>query len=599
MTDLEQLYADLETASKADDREWMAALVRKIEDSTSVDEELAASPRMAGARALISGVPGVSHFGAAARALTTPLGWSESLKRERAIDAKLRDRHPVASLAGNLAVQTAIPMSRAAGPLGMALRALQSGGMAGGTALLQGQSPTDAAKDAALAGTVGPVVETAVAPLNALRNSLIRNAGPRSNRAALRMLEANDTKVGELAEKYGSRERAGAVLREYGLTKPGMTLDDRAAIMREIGKKAGAQMERVLEQSDAAGVKVNSQKILDNLEALYSKMFDDPSVGVFKGDMADRRAAREVIDNFKQLFYDPPRTPVAVQTTRGGAWAAPGAVTKTIAQEGDEILANTPIKDLIKAVPRRPDGSMVLDSDAGRALARKIRMEDDPSAFTVMGGRQRVTGGTPPVEPPLGIPAGRVGTDTPVVGNPTGTYDAVTRAEPGLGVAFGDDLSVRSYESLKRRAQRRGYLTGGGRYLDPQVAKKDPQVQFLRQASGIVREADDEAIGSALPDALDAWRNAKHASGAAEDFAGELADAATRAFTRTEAGLPAQVGNLKYGAMRATYNALKRIARPREIQLNDWFATKSTVPWRPVTPVYRLLAGLPALEGEE
>jgi hypothetical protein len=487
--------------------------------------------------------------------------------------------------------------------------------MVGGSLQSLGMSHKPGLKDAvfgALGGYVGARGAQVV-------HDTVKAALPASQRMALKIYSptSGDTQAAE--DAYGSWENAGEQITKEGGATPGTDMRTRRTLWRAHGKRAGQEIDRVLEEADRQGNKVDADSVIGKLKALRDKYFGGATEGTTPALRSGRKAADELISRVEQQFspgYKPTGTnvdyPAAPQGEMFGAREqrasmVPGPETnfenpppQLVLDEGGNAITHKPVlgatvRNAQASVPQAQSEMDLAANASNRADARSAsalsRAKAAANRAAAQGGKpasDRVMARVEQIRQEAGQaaqtaedaqtsfeniknvgPEGTVRDPSLRRGQHEGYYDSsrarpsvqpgvdqgTTRAQAGTGeaplttegqpvpteqgVATQRDLfeqptfpeqqpvtptstnvkishqPLSAWEKLKRVLGDEGFMDSG-KYYTPEAAEHDPAVKFYREATGAVKNANEEAIND--PALRRVFQAAKEDSGAAQQF---------------------------------------------------------------------------------
>jgi hypothetical protein len=459
--------------------------------------------------------------------------------------------------------------------------ALRAGSGAAQGTLASGMAGGDEAAGAGVGagfGVGGPVV-----------GGWLKKGGERASESAVKLLSSGGDVIDELADRFATKggtveqglRRAGDALRSIKrggerLVGPGQEAGNRALILEAEGKDAGGVINQVMREADKRGLKGSPREVLRQLEEAR-----DSVLGTGPGSRLtdEQLAAKAKIDEHIQRFMG-----------EFGTKAKPGAINPGAVPEESIPLVMHPEKAV-----RDPKGVPVIaESKVGASAPDTVRVFDpseNPMRRVARNEKGHATKGWVANDQP-GLQTSRE-VDIPTEDwNPWRSFVAkqrartvegrpqpmsrnqyipreVTRdAEIGVGTPFQNvdfaDLPLSEFEEGAKRAyQQAAFLRkGSGAYRTGETAKADPFNQWLRRASGTLREHTESQLP---PDLLEQFVPAKARSGLAQTMEPSAKGVAKARFSDE----PGVGGSIEGTLYRALVRNPAQAGRPYYIAANE------------------------------
>lgn len=457
----------------------------------------------------VKNIPVLSQFADANPAPGTDFG--SALREERLKNRLATENNPDSALAGGAVLYSGVPMPGGQG-VGAALRRVGAvAGTAGVTRAAEGADTADVASHAAGAALLPALVE---AP--GVTRSLSAPLRERATARAWRVLQPDAGGAREVAEQFdplridGSTQ-AGDWLKRAALADGtpvvgrGDTTAQVAGKMQQLQEAIGQLKSGLVSKADAAGARVDVGSVIAEARKLVDELHSPP----YSTIPGAAGKVDELVQNLVRDYGE--KHPELIGIARVGDMAhRPIPGQSAVRLPGDEALLTRTPKEIFDAIPRKADGTMNLDSDAGRDAARYFRLKEGNVGTEIEvppEWRRETPGVTRPPEstvqdttiPP---PPGRLeaGTGRPAAGS--GWEPRFAEPPP--------PKTLQEWEDLKSALQSFVHDTQG-LYARPDVAiNNNPALQRVNRLAGVIRSADETAAGKALsPEDFAAFLKAK------------------------------------------------------------------------------------------
>jgi hypothetical protein len=212
---------------------------------------------------------------------------AEMAQRKKEIDPLLK-AYPVTAGLGDASVKMA-PAIAGGGPTSVLRQALAAAASSGATA-----DPGQAGRDAAVAGGLTLGIGGLVKALGKFGAT----ATDRANRTSLKIMRPDAGTAAKAEYDFGSWEAIGQKIHDLGLDKPGVTLRERRGLLRDLGEKAGVDIESALTEAERRGATVDVPALLQRMgdarDALVAKPGAHRLTDTLRSAEAD--ATRQIVD---------------------------------------------------------------------------------------------------------------------------------------------------------------------------------------------------------------------------------------------------------------------------------------------------------------
>lgn len=302
--------------------------------------------------------------------------YKTATERERALTKTAEERHPIASLAGNVAGAVALPIGAAANAATLPGRVAAGAGVGAGFGAVSGAGEgegyadraTKAAIGAGVGGLVGGAAPVAISGIQAAGRGIARAAEPLTN----------SVRGFRDPEAEAARRVTSSIARDYRAGDPGMTgaefraaqAGGQPAVVMDLGGETTRALARSAANTSPEGRSILNRAIDDRFEGQgprltnwLSETFHYPNVG------AQQDAIEQVARTVNRPNYER-----AMQDGARGVWnpelqrLAGAPAIQAAARSASPGLANRGISEGFRAPRQNP---LVVDRETGRVTLRE------------------------------------------------------------------------------------------------------------------------------------------------------------------------------------------------------------------------------------